>query len=267
MNASWRESDPETPVELEVSFGVQPGLVFAVGANLQGDLLCLWVGDSFFCEWFPCSDSDVVEKFQSCFQGVLSGQVRLIEFVRDGRTIKAQLQDCASGRWQTVATWTTLRWPSLRNPDVRVSRNIHSRGHARVEFDKGLIADLTDEALPGGDTYVKACEAIRREARQADLPLLRPLLGDRSALVREAAAWPIADLEGLSALRDLLIAYQRGIDDGCDNDGFTALLLDLVARDSEDARAQLQRLAHDAIPQVRENALWLLAHCAAAGDR
>ncbi len=253
-------------VELEIKFDLQPGLVFAVVATLQRDELCLSVGDSFFGEWFPCSDAKVVGDFLSCFEGVLSGQLRLIEFARDGSTFEAQLQDHATGHWKKVATWMKLRWPSIRKPTVRALRN-RPMERSNGGLDKGLIADLRDtQVSDGGTTYAQACDAIQRQARTNDLPLLRALLLDESALVREAAAWPIGDLEGLTALRDLLLAYQRGLDEGHDNDGFTALLLDLITGDPPAAKQHLQALERDPDHQICENSLWLLTHCKDVGD-
>ena len=264
LKASWAEY-PESGIDVEITFDVQPGLMFPVVANLQGNVLSLWVGDSFSTEWCPCSDVEQAGEFQSCFQGVLLGHLRLVESSRNGDTFEAKLQDHASGRWRTVATWAKLRWPSFKNPEVRALRNrpleLKTRG-----LDGGLIADLRDNEISTGDVYAKACEKIRREARHEDLPMLRSLLADQSALVREAVAWPIADLEGLPALRDLLVAYQRGLDDGQDNDGFTALILDMVTEDTSAARDHLRSLARDADSQVRENALWLLSHCEEVQD-
>lgn len=262
LQARWSE-DPVPQVDLEFAFDVQPGLIFPVVGTLQGDELCLSVGGSFFCEWFPCSDSEVRGNFQSCFRGVLSGQLRLVEFGPDGQAFKAQLQDHTSGRWQTVATWTKFRWPLFRDPEIRIFRNRPSLSNASGGLDRGLLADLRDEEIADPDAVAKACEAIHKEATHADLPWLRSLLADESALVREAGAWPIADLEGLPAIRDLMIAYQRGLDEGQDNDGFTALLIDMVSSNSGAAEQHLHLLTNDPNPGVRENARWLLDHCGA----
>ena len=124
--ARCSSEDPVPAVDLELHFDPQPGLLFRVTATLQGDELCLSVGDSFFGEWFPCSDNKIASEFQSCFQGVLSGRLRLVEFAHEGRTFKAQLEDHGSGRWKAVATWTTLRWPSSHQSEVRILRNRRS---------------------------------------------------------------------------------------------------------------------------------------------
>ena len=87
------------------------------------------------------------------------------------------------------------------------------------------------------------------------------LLNDDNFFVREAAAWPVAELAGTSVLRELLVAYQRGFDDGQDNDGFTTALIDLVEASSGASKDVLKRLAEDPDSAVRENATWLLEFC------
>jgi hypothetical protein len=54
-------------------------------------------------------------------------------------------------------------------------------------------------------------------------------LNDEDFLVPEAAAWPVSELAGPSAL-EKFVAYQRGLDQGHDNDGLTAALIDLWSR-------------------------------------
>jgi len=125
-----------------------------------------------------------------------------------------------------------------------------------------LLADLRDES-GDSEVFTKALEAIRSEAKKTDLLWLRTLLTDESPLVREAVASPIAELEGLSALRDLPTAFQRGLDEGYDHDGFAGLLIDMVSGDTGEAQRHLQALAGDADAAVRRNAEWLLEHCEA----
>ena len=87
------------------------------------------------------------------------------------------------------------------------------------------------------------------------------LLNDEDFFVREAAAWPVSELAGPESLDRLLMAYQRGLDEGHDNDGFTAALIDLVESHQESSREILQRLAKSGDKAKRENALWLLQFC------
>src|SRR5438105_1449375 len=89
------------------------------------------------------------------------------------------------------------------------------------------------EALRQPDANIAATAAgrLHKESSIDDLPRLRELLDDDDAFVREAAARPISELSGPSSLRELLPAYQRGLDEGHDNDGFTAALVDLATLD------------------------------------
>ena len=97
-------------------------------------------------------------------------------------------------------------------------------------------------------------ERLHRTATPDDLPRLRALLLDESAFVREAAAWPLAELAGATALPDLFDAYQRGLDEGHDNDGFTTALIELAAADTDGVRQVLETLARSGNEAMRENA-------------
>jgi hypothetical protein len=110
-------------VDLELTFPVQDGLVFKVTAQLQQDQLCFAVGQFFFCEWFPCTDVQVVGRFQECLTGILAGDIRLLEYARNGDTFIAKLQKETKGQWRTLAQWSKLRWPSLHRVDTRTFQN------------------------------------------------------------------------------------------------------------------------------------------------
>ena len=106
-----------------------------------------------------------------------------------------------------------------------------------------------------------AATRLHKEASVEDLPGLMGLLGDEDAYVREAAAWPISELAGPSALPDLLLAYQRGFEEGFDNDGFTTALLELVQAEPDTVRKVLQSLSKSDVVALRENATWLQGFC------
>jgi hypothetical protein len=86
---------------------------------------------------------------------------------------------------------------------------------------------------------VAAASRLHAEASSEDIPKLLELLESGKFFVREAAAWPLAELAGPAVLTELLRAYQRGFDEGHDNDGFTAALLEVPALFSGDAKASL----------------------------
>jgi len=110
-------------------------------------------------------------------------------------------------------------------------------------------------------SLAKAATRLHNAATAEDLPRLMDLLKDDDFFLREAAAWPVSELAGPSALRELLVAYQRGIDDGHDNDGFATALIGLVEKNKPTSRQVLQPLTDETNPTMRENSLWLLEFC------
>jgi len=101
------------------------------------------------------------------------------------------------------------------------------------EWDR-IVADLHN--FLDADRAVKACETLNKAADESWLPRLHRLMAkDKSFFVREAAAFPIARLEGLRALPKLLHALKLGENDGHDNDGLVALISDLVSAHPEEA--------------------------------
>jgi HEAT repeat protein len=125
-----------------------------------------------------------------------------------------------------------------------------------------IIADLHS---PDVDRYVAACEAIDRAAERQHLPQLRDLLiSGRDFTIREAAAEPVARMEGAAALRALLHAMRLGTAERHDNDGLNATILDVVERDPIGAAPVLRELFASPDPEDRLVAVWLWG-CAGGG--
>ena len=99
-------------VDLKLDIPRQHGMKFDVNVNLQDDELHLSAGH-FWLEWFPCSDAAVVEAFRKAVHGLLSGELRILEYYRGKRAIKAELQRPYRGGWETMGTWSR---PSLPFP-------------------------------------------------------------------------------------------------------------------------------------------------------
>ncbi|WP_140637476.1 hypothetical protein [Methylibium rhizosphaerae] len=115
------------------------------------------------------------------------------------------------------------------------------------------------------DACVDAAARLHAEATVDDVPRLLELLQSDDFFVREAAAWPLAELAGASVLGQLFAAYQRGFDEGHDNDGFTAALLEIPALYPAQSRQTLQRLVESREEPAKGHAAWLLTFCAAEG--
>ena len=120
-----------------------------------------------------------------------------------------------------------------------------------------IVAALNSQDV---DACVTAASRLHKESEAADVPNLLNLLNDKSFFVREAAAWPLAELAGAAVLRDLFAAYQRGFDEGHDNDGFTAALLEVPALHPE-SKSALQSIAESGSGPIKAHARWLLEFC------
>jgi HEAT repeat protein len=111
------------------------------------------------------------------------------------------------------------------------------------------------------DTCVAAASRLHKESTPEDVPFLLELLRTGDSFEREAAAWPLAEIAGATHLHELFEAYQLGFEEGNDNDGFTAALLEIPALYPVEARLELTRLASSAADPMRAHVVWLLDFC------
>lgn len=100
MNIDSADSD----VEVSYTIPQQIGLAFDVQLNLQNDdELYLTVG-AFWCSWFPISKPDVLKRYHDAVAGILAGRNRIVEYVRWGRIVGADLQVPHACGWKTIAS-------------------------------------------------------------------------------------------------------------------------------------------------------------------
>ncbi len=121
-----------------------------------------------------------------------------------------------------------------------------------------IVAGLNATSV---EVCVAAASRLHAEAGAEDIPNLLDLLNSGDFFIREAAAWPLAELGGPAVLIDLLAAYQRGFDEGHDNDGFTAALLEIPALFPEDTKTSLASIIAAAVEPMRGHALWMAEFC------
>ncbi|WP_411879404.1 HEAT repeat domain-containing protein [Polaromonas sp. YR568] len=125
-----------------------------------------------------------------------------------------------------------------------------------------IVSGLSNPDVP---TCVEAASRLHAGAVPEDIPQLLSLLESDDFFVREAAAWPLAELAGPAALPQLLKAYQRGFDEGHDNDGFSAALLEIPALFGPEATRAIAAFAETAEGKMKGHALWLLEFCDRTG--
>ena len=121
-----------------------------------------------------------------------------------------------------------------------------------------VLVELTSHDV---DTAVKAAAKINDASTAADVPRLLGLLKSTDFFEREAAAWPLAELAGPDVLPQLLEAYQLGFEQGHDNDGFTAALLEIPVLHPELTPRALAKLIEQASEPMRSHAKWLQKFC------
>ena len=63
-------------------------------------------------EWFPCTDPGRVKEYATAARGILSGEMRVVEYRKRGFGAKAKLGAPAAGVWQRIATWSDF-WSLL----------------------------------------------------------------------------------------------------------------------------------------------------------
>ena len=101
----------------------QEGLKYPVWLGLQNrDELHFRVGH-FWLEWFPCTNPKKLNAYVDAVCGFLSGQYRVLEYVRDGQCYKARLQAPRPEGWVTLGGWTRLHLPVLWGREQRVISN------------------------------------------------------------------------------------------------------------------------------------------------
>lgn len=122
-----------------------------------------------------------------------------------------------------------------------------------------LIRDLCSGDV---DRAVRACEDISQTADETNIPDLYSLLEDDNFFIREAAAFPIARMEGVRALPALFRAFTRGIQDGHDNDGMSAAIGGLLEENQQAALPLLENMLLDDDKDVRANAAWAMGFVA-----
>ena len=126
-----------------------------------------------------------------------------------------------------------------------------------------IVSALSEREV---STAVDAASKLHTNATTEDIPRLLSLLDNADFFIREASAWPLAELAGASVLPQLLTAYQRGFDEGHDNNGFTAALLEIPALFGSEAKQAIASLAETAEGTMKDNALWLLKFCEEEGE-
>jgi HEAT repeat protein len=120
-----------------------------------------------------------------------------------------------------------------------------------------ILSDL--HAVANIERAVKAVETLDKVPDESDIPRLRFLVQHgANFFVREAAASPLARLEGARSLPLLFQALSKGKQEDHDNDGLCAIIADLLEVHQLEVSPLLLRMIATHSTADRENAAWAL---------
>ncbi len=114
------------------------------------------------------------------------------------------------------------------------------------------------EDLRSDDRAVRAASIFGRVADESRVPDLYRLLESDDFFIREAAAEPLARLEGARALPALFTALTRGESEGHDNDGLVATVSDLLEDNPQGVAPLVLQMVSAPEWEQREHAAWAL---------
>ena len=119
-----------------------------------------------------------------------------------------------------------------------------------------ILADLRAE--DDVDRIVQAAGQLDVVATEAHVPDLYRLIQDDDWFIRDAAAEPLARLEGVRALPLLFRALTRGWQQGQDNDGLSTTIVGVLETYPPACAPLLLAMLQDAEATIRENGAWAL---------
>lgn len=123
------DRDPEH-VELSVDIPKQSGLDFDINLNLQNeDELHISTKD-IWCSFFPMTD-EVIELYIKSVSGLITGEYRILKFLKNDVVYKSVLQRPTQDKWETVFTdinkfkfpWTKMETQIIQNTKQLTTTN------------------------------------------------------------------------------------------------------------------------------------------------
>ncbi len=94
-------------VEMMLEFPEQDRLSFAVPLYLTDDILN-FTARRLWAEYFPCTEQKVIDNYAEDVVGLLSGEYRIIEFLRGDKVVKSYLEKPTDKGWSRAYSHSTL---------------------------------------------------------------------------------------------------------------------------------------------------------------
>ena len=122
LEMSLDDDDPNVDINMDIP--AQLGLEFDINLNLQNiDELHLVVGKLWMC-WFPCTEKENAGDFIDTVNSLINGETRILEILKGGKVVKAQLQYQINDEWISKSSGLlTFKLPSFRRKSFNVVQN------------------------------------------------------------------------------------------------------------------------------------------------
>jgi hypothetical protein len=119
MTMDYNDKD----VDLSMDIPKQDGIDFDINVNLQNEDELHISTDYIWCQFFSAESPELVETFTHAVQGLISGDYRILQFVKNGKVYKSFLQRPENNEWETIYRhihkisfpWTRLEQNIIQN--------------------------------------------------------------------------------------------------------------------------------------------------------
>lgn len=106
--------------DLSMDIPIQNGVDFEINLNLQNEDELHISTEYIWCQFFSADSEDLVEKFYESAIGLIKGDYRILQFVKNDTVYKTFLQKPKGEDWETIYTG----YERIRMPWIKVTENI-----------------------------------------------------------------------------------------------------------------------------------------------
>ena len=107
-------------LDLSMNILKQIGIDFEINLSLQNEDELHISTDYIWCQFFSVDSEDLVNKFYESVIGIINGEYRILQFVRNDKVYKTFLQKPNGNNWETVYSG----YERMRMPWTKVKENI-----------------------------------------------------------------------------------------------------------------------------------------------
>jgi len=110
-------------LDLSIDIPKQNGIDFEINLNLQNEDELHISTDYIWCQFFSADSEELVKKFYESAIGLINGEYRILQFVRNDKVYKSFLQKPNGNNWETIyrgyerirMPWTTVKENVIQN--------------------------------------------------------------------------------------------------------------------------------------------------------